>query len=421
VDNRNKALKEKINSLPDACGVYLFKDASGKIIYVGKAKSLRKRVRSYFGRLLDAKTQLLVAKIEDLEYRLTSSESRAELLEASLIKEHLPHYNVSFKDDKSFPLIRISDEKFPLLSVVRNKNRPAHDRSVYFGPYTDPRLLRQAIKMIRKVFGFRSCKALPKQPCLYYRLKLCPAPCAGKISPGQYKSIIKQIRMFLESKYEELSDQLRRQMHSAAQEKRYEDAASLRDRIEALAMFRGEEAFDSREELNILKRALQLKKLPERIEAFDISNISGKEACGSMVAFYRGKPDKNNYRRFRIKGVEGIDDYAMLREVVRRRYRRVIEEGLPFPDLVLIDGGKAHLAAASGQISTLGIDLEIASIAKERENIYTTGRRAPLNLQKYPQALNLIRRVRDEAHRFAINYHHLLRKKAIFKNEGRNS
>lgn len=413
MDNRKGALKDKIDSLPDARGVYFFKDARGRIIYIGKAKSLKKRARSYFCRLLDAKTQLLVGRIEDLDYRLTASEREAELLEASLIKQHQPHYNVSLKDDKSFPLIKISHEKFPRLEVVRSKSRPVQDKGIYFGPYTDPRLLRQALVMIRRIFGFRSCKSMPKKPCLYYRLKLCPGPCAGKITPGEYKRIISQIKMFLESKYEDLSVQLYRQMQKASREKRYEHAANLRDRIEALAMFNRGEGADTREGLSGLQGLLGLRNLPERIEAFDISNISGKEACGSMVSFYMGRPDKNNYRRFKIKGVDTVDDYAMIREVVRRRYRRVMEEGLPLPDLVLIDGGKAHLSVAGQEIKSLGIDLEIASIAKEKENIYIKGCRKPINLRRDTPALNLIRRIRDEAHRFALSYHHLLHKKKV--------
>jgi len=407
-------LKEKISNLPDRPGVYKFKDASGKIIYIGKAKSLKKRVNSYFTRFLSAKTQALVAKIADLDYALTPSEAQAELLEASLIKERQPYYNISLKDDKSFPLVKISDDEFPVVSICRIKKQQESDRALYFGPYTDASSLRQAFKVMRRIFGFRSCRKMPRQACLYCRLKLCPAPCIGNISCREYKELINQIKLFLESKYEELLDRLYANMKQAARQKNFEEAAKIRDQINALSVFRQvspqQAAFG---ELEDLKKLLRLDKIPERIEAFDISNISGKEATGSMVSFYRGQPDKNNYRRFRIKGQAQIDDYAMLREVVSRRYRRVKEENLPLPDLVLIDGGKAHLLAAEDEIKKIGFDVSLISIAKEKENIYIHGRALPIRLKSDTPALNLIRRVRDEAHRFAVAYHHVLRRKKI--------
>jgi excinuclease ABC subunit C len=407
-------LKEKISNLPDSPGVYKFKDAGGKIIYIGKAKSLKKRVNSYFTRFLSAKTQALVAKTVDLDYALTPSEAQAELLEASLIKERQPYYNISLKDDKSFPLIKISDDEFPVVSICRRKKQKESGRPVYFGPYTDASSLRQAFKAMRRIFGFRSCRKMPKQACLYCRLKLCPAPCAGNISCREYKELISQIKLFLESKYEELLDKLYADMKQASRQKNFEEAARIRDQISALSVFRQasprQAAFG---ELEDLEKALRLDKIPERIEAFDISNISGKEATGSMVSFYRGQPDKNNYRRFRIKRQVQIDDYAMLREVVGRRYARVKEENLPLPDLVLIDGGKAHLLAAEDEIKKIGFTLPLISIAKEKENIYISGRVMPIRFKSDTPALNLIRRVRDEAHRFALDYHHLLRRKKI--------
>jgi len=407
-------LKKKITGLPDAAGVYKFKDAAGKIIYIGKAKSLKKRVSSYFTRLLSAKTQALVAKVADIEYALTPSEAQAEILEASLIKEKQPYYNISLKDDKSFPLIKISDEEFPGVSICRRKQPQKGDKSLYFGPYTDAASLRQAFKVMRRIFGFRSCKTMPKQACLYCRLGLCPAPCVGNISCAEYRELISQIKLFLGSKYEELLGRLSVNMKQAAKEKKFEEAGRIRDQINALSVFRQASPMQAVfSELEDLKNALKLEKLPERIEAFDISNISGRQATGSMVSFFRGKPDKNNYRRFRIKTETGIDDYAMLREVVSRRYKRVKEENLSLPDLVLIDGGKAHLSVAEGEIKKIGLDLALASIAKEKENIYVRGRAMPIRFKHDTPALNLIRRVRDEAHRFAVAYHHILRRKKV--------
>jgi len=405
-------LKNKISGLPEAPGVYLFKDSRRKIIYIGKAKSLKKRVQSYFTRLLSAKTQALVSKIGDLEYRLTSSESQAQILEAALVKEYQPQYNISLKDDKSFPLIRISDEIFPIVSIYRRKNPGMKDGALYFGPYTNAGLLRQALKTIRRIFGFRSCKKMPKQICLYGRIKLCPTPCIGQISISRYKEIIKDVILILESKHQELLGKLYLRMKKASTRQQFEEAAAIRDQINALSAIAN--AADTGAEVNPvedLKNLLRLNKLPERIEAFDISSISGQQACGSMVSFYKGLPDKNNYRRFRIKTITAIDDYKMLAEVIQRRYLRLLKENLVLPDLVLIDGGKAHLLVASRQLLSLDLKIPLVSIAKDKENIYTIGKTKALRLDSDTPALNLIRRVRDEAHRFAISYHQLLRRK----------
>lgn len=412
--SNTKDLKEKITALPDAPGVYIFKDAGGEIIYIGKAKALKKRVQSYFSRFLSDKTQALVAKIADIEYKLTPSESQAQLLEAALIKEKLPIYNISLKDDKSFPLIRITDEEFPIVSIYRRKKAKANDTALYFGPYTNVKLLRQALKVIRRIFGFRSCKKMPKKACLYGRIKLCPAPCIRKISSQEYQEIIGDIKMFLDSKYEALSNRLASKMQEAAREKSFEEAAKIRDQINALsALGQTQTGFSRQDELEDLKKLLQLAKLPQRIEAFDISNISGKEATGSMVSFYKGMPDKNNYRRFRIKTVEGIDDYEMISEVVHRRYLRLVQEKLPLPDLILIDGGRSHLLTAKKQLDNLGLKIPLVSLAKDQENIYIQNRAQPIKLNSDTPGLNLIRRIRDEAHRFAIKYHHLLHRKKI--------
>jgi len=405
-------IQEKIKQIPEAAGVYLFKDARTDIIYIGKAKSLKKRVQSYFSRSLSSKTQAMVSKIADIEYRLTPTESQAQLLEASLIKDKQPPYNTSLKDDKSFPLIRITHEDFPIVSVCRRKKPQKKDISLYFGPYTNAQLLRQALKVIRRVFGFRSCRTLPKKACLYGRIKLCPAPCIGKISSSEYKEIIKNIILFLDAQYEELLGSLSKKMNKAASQKRFEEAAKIRDQISALGII-GNKATGSPgfSQLEDLKNLLDLDNLPKRIEAFDISNISGREACGSLVSFYKGEPDKNNYRRFRIKTVETINDYKMLAEVVKRRYCGSLKEKLALPDLILIDGGKSHLLTADKQLGKLGLKIPLVSIAKDRENIYIKEKARPIKLDSDTPALNLIRRVRDEAHRFALAYHHVLRRK----------
>ena len=407
-------LKDKIASLPQAPGVYIFKDGSGKIIYIGKARALKKRVQTYFSRELSFKTQVMVAKIADLEYRLTPSEAQAQIQEAALIKQYQPQYNISLKDDKSFPLIRITDEDFSVVSLYRRKKAVGTDTALYFGPYTNVALLRQALKIMRRIFGFRSCKTLPEKMCLYGRIKLCPAPCEGKISANQYQEIIKGIVLFLDSKQEALLEKLFLRMREAADRHKFEEAAKIRDQIDALsAIGKRQTGFSRQSELEDLRNLLKLKRLPLRIEAFDISNIFGKEATGSMVSFYKGIADKDNYRRFRIKTVQAIDDYKMLAEVVGRRYSRLVEERLLLPDLILIDGGRGHLLTAKKELKKLGLEIPLASIAKEKENIYSSNKTALISLDSDTPGLNLIRRIRDEAHRFAVSYHHVLRRKKI--------
>jgi len=407
-------IKEKVRELPESPGVYLFKDAKGKIIYIGKAKYLKKRVQSYFSRQLDSKAQAMVARISDLECRLAPSESQAQMQEAALIKKHQPQYNTTLKDDKTFPWIRISREEFPLISIARRKKSKGQDQAEYFGPYTNVDLLRQAFKLIRRIFSFRSCKKIPKQTCLYYRLKLCPAPCVGKINSSRYRDIIKEIKLFLDFRYEELINSLSSKMQEAAESENFEEAARVRDQINALgAVGNFSSTAASYNELEDLKALLELDKIPERIEAFDISNIQGKSACGSMVSFYKGRADKNNYRRFRIRTVSGIDDYKMIAEIVNRRYCRLVKEQLALPDLILIDGGKQHLLVVQRELEKLNLAIPLASIAKDRENIYLRGKDYPVHLDSDTPALNLIRRIRDEAHRFAVTYHRILRRKKV--------
>lgn len=416
MSGRIEKLKDSVQKIPNLPGVYFFKDEEGKILYIGKAKSLKKRVQSYFYRRLDAKTQILLSKTQTLDYQPVSTESQAQLLEASLIKKFQPQYNLELKDDKSFPWVRISKEKFPVVSIFRRKEIDPQDESFYFGPYTNVRLLRDALKLLRRVFGFRSCRIMPPRPCLYYRIRLCPAPCAGKISVQEYNLLIERIKLFLEGSHGKLVEKLSLAMQEAAGKKRFEEAARLRDQIKAIGAFNPGAVLEGKTEaLDSLKKILKLEKIPLRIEAFDISNIFGQEACGSMVSFYRGFPDKGNYRRFRIKGVHKIDDYQMIKEIVRRRYTRLQNEHKEFPDLIVIDGGRAHVLAAKEQLDRLGIDIPILGMAKEKENIYILNKKTPLRLPEGSLALNLIRRIRDEAHRFALKYHHLLRRKKVFR------
>jgi excinuclease ABC subunit C len=408
-------IRAKIRLLPLTSGVYLMKDASGKIIYVGKAVSLRNRVGSYFRKTATfSKTDRFVSKICSVDHILTSSEAEALILEASLIKKHQPKYNIDLRDDKSYPLIEITGEKFPHIGVVRPRSK--NSSSVYYGPYVDAKLIREALTIIRRIFRFRTCDPLPKKACLDYHIGLCDAPCIGNISEKDYAKAIGHVRLILEGERDELSKELKEEMDSLSKAQNYEQAGKVRDQLRAIgALYSGTQDINYYKEAEQLQRALHLPRLSSRIEAFDISHIMGKQSVGSMVSFFNGKPDKNNYRRFRIKEVEGIDDFQMIAEVVRRRYTRLKNEGRAFPDLVIIDGGKGQLSAAVGELEKLEISIPVMALAKQEEEIFVPRRRSALVLAKDSLGLKLLQRVRDEAHRFAIGYHRLLRGKNVFE------
>ena len=411
--------KAKLARVPDSAGVYIFKDKKGNILYIGKARSLKKRVRSYFTRPQSLKMQIMSSKIFDLDYIVTKSEAQARLKEARLIQQNLPPYNTVFRDNKSFPLICISKGDFPVVWFARKTNRRLRVGVLrYLGPYTNAAFLRMALKSIRRIFGFRSCFKLPKRPCLYYRLKLCPAPCIGRISIQKYKDIITNIILFLEGKHENLINKLTVKMHKLANQSKFEEAAQVRDQIQALSSIFQEDIPALSESYRAsleLKEVLGIDTRPRRIEAFDVSNIFGSCASASMVSFYEGNPDKANYRRFRIKSVSGINDYQMLREAVGRRYLRLIDEQLPLPDLIIIDGGKGQLNIVKNKLKELGIAPSVISIAKQKEEIFTTRQQASIRLKPNSLALHLIQRIRDEAHRFALAYHRTLRKKRMMQ------
>lgn len=415
-------LRAKILQAPDSCGVYLMRDCRCQVLYVGKAKSLRKRLLNYLpgiidgqanpaGRNLSDKTRALMSKVVDLEFRLTPNEEMALLLESSLIHALSPKYNISLKDDKSFPWVAISREEFPIVYLTRKKKDAL---AQYFGPYTNAKLLKNALKIIRRSLGYRSCRNLPKQSCIYSRINLCPAPCAGKINSQEYGRIIQNIILILKGKKDLLINRLAKLMQEKSRAHDFEAAARLRDQIMVLnEMFSGSPGFSPQAELEDLKNRLGLEKIPERIEGFDISNFSGKQAVGSMVSFHFGLPDKKNYRRFRIKSFTGIDDYKMLAEVLSRRYNRLLKEEKALPNLLLIDGGKGHLAAALNELEKLKLKIPLLSIAKGKEHVFSSQKSGELNFPQDALAMNLIRRIRDEAHRFAVSYHRLLRKKAF--------
>ncbi len=410
-------VKEKIKNLPDAPGVYFMKDAAGEVIYVGKAVSLRKRVRSYFTKgEPSVKTAVMLSAVRDIAFIETGSEHDALILESDLIKKYRPHFNISLKDDKSYPYIKITQEDFPRVFIGRRKK--GETGFDYFGPYTSARLLRNAVKILRKSFPFCTARRFPlsRKPCLHYHLGLCMGPCAGLVSRKAYRAMIRGLEDFLARKDEDLIEDLSLRMRALVKEEKFEEAARTRDQLEALSLLISLKKFDVRR-TRLLEddwRRLGLKNEPRRIEGFDISNLGGGQSVGSMVSFFDGKPDKGQYRRFRIRDVAGIDDYAMMREVVRRRYSRLLREARPMPDLILIDGGLGHLETALQVLKDLELGIPLISIAKSEELIYTVQSKEPLRLRRDSSVLRLVQRVRDEAHRFAITYHRLLRGKAAF-------
>ncbi len=409
----SEQLRNKIKALPITSGVYIYKNIDGEIIYVGKAVNLRQRTQSYFRKnTQNFKTDLLVKNIADVDIIQTASEAEALILEASLIKKHQPVYNIELKDDKSYPYIQITKEEFPLVQLVRLNTRKEKVPADFFGPYVNPSLIREALSIIRKIFPFRTCVPFADKICLDYHIGLCPAPCEKKITAEEYKRNIRSVRLILEGKKDDLYRWLREEMERCAKEKYFEQAAKIRDQIRAIgALYSGTKDINYYKEAEQIQRALGLPKAPERIECFDISNIMGNQSVGSMVSFLNGKPDKSNYRRFKIKTVTGIDDFQMMAEVVFRRYSRLQREARMYPDLILIDGGKGQLGAAVEALQKLSVVIPIASLAKREEEVFVPGKRNSIVLAKESLGLQLLQRVRDEAHRFAVSYHRTLRSK----------
>ena len=410
-------IKEIVKNLPGSPGVYIMKNSSGDVLYVGKANDLKKRVSSYFqsSRRLPERIDSLVSQVNDISYIPASSSAEALIYENGLIKQLSPKYNVALRDDKSYPLLKLTiNEKFPRLILTREKK---DDGSVYYGPYTSAKLLKAALKILQKLFPLRACDKMPKKECLQFHIKQCMGPCIGKINEERYKMLVAELKLFLEGRRAELLKLLSLEMKELSKKERFEEALECRNRIEALsAVKEGRVSYKPMDELEELQKILGIKGKLERIEAFDISNIMGKEACGSLVYFYKGRPDKNEYRKFKIKTISGMDDYSMMREIVRRRYTRILKEKKKLPDLIVIDGGKGHMGVALDELNKLSLGkIPAIGIAKEFERIYVKGKIDPIILPGESKALHLLERVRDEAHRFAISYHKKLMSKRIWK------
>ncbi len=534
-------VEEKLKLLPESPGVYIMKDAKGTIIYVGKAIVLKNRVRQYFQKNKNhaPKVLAMVARIADFEIIMTNSEVEALILECNLIKKHRPHYNISLKDDKSYPYVKVTlQEEYPRVLITR---RVVQDGARYFGPYTNATAVHESLKLLRRLFPLRTCKRMGKYPCLEYHIKRCLAPCANHVEKSVYDDMIRSVCLFLEGRTETVEHELDNQMKNAAEQFQFELAARLRDQLfsvrkikekqnivtgsgdqDAMGMARsalgacvqvffvrggkmiGRENFllqgseeETDEELlsafleqyyhratfvpreillpmqvpssglledwlsqkkgshvqllvpqrgtkhdlvkmaggnaqkyladeaaklkhatektvgavEELGRYLGLKKMPNRMECFDISHTQGSETVASMVVFEGGLPKKSDYRRFKIRSAEGKpDDFKSMREVTERRYGKLEEEELP--DLIVIDGGMGQLSSALSIIRGAGHkNVAVVGLAKQYELIFVEGSSQPIELPRNSQALYLIQRIRDEAHRFAITYHRKLRGK----------
>lgn len=533
-----KIIQEKLALLPNQPGCYLMKDRQGTIIYVGKAKILKNRVRSYFTGSHDGKTQALVNEIEDFEYIITSSNIEALILEMNLIKKHNPKYNVMLKDDKSYPFIKLTAERHPRLIITRKVKK---DKGKYFGPYPNVFAAKETKKLLDRLYPLRKCSTLPNRVCLYYHIGQCLAPCVNNISEETYKEMTDEITKFLNGGYTEVKKQLTEKMMEASEDLDFERAKEYRDKISAIETtmekqkmtmqdfvdrdvfgyavdkgwmcvqvffirqgklierdvsmfpfyddpeeemltflgqfyekpnhFKPKEILLSKEVDGELAKELlgvkiiqpargQKKELvqlatknataalkekfylierdeertikaieklgqemgiypPYRIEAFDNSNIQGTNPVSAMVVFINGKPDKKQYRKYKIKTVEGPDDYESMREVVRRRYSRVLKENLPLPDLILIDGGKGQIEAAKDILQNeLNLEIPVAGLVKDDKhqtsNLLFGDPLEVVPLTRNSQEFYLLQRIQDEVHRFAITFHRQLRGKTLF-------
>ena len=511
----------KLSNIPNNPGCYIFKDKSNKIIYIGKAKNLCKRVKSYFQKTeLDPKTQALVQNIKSVDFFVTDNEVEALLLENNLIKKNRPKYNIDLRDSKSYAFIKITDEEYPRLLIARRKRM---GKGKFYGPFIHANTRDYIIWTLKKTFQIRTCKRIPKKACLRYHINLCTAPCIGKISKIEYNDKIKMVELILKGGTKELLESLNEKMKNASEKMNFERALELRNQRDAiewlsekqkmerqkiynediinyiiekdkvyLILFnvykgilenkqdfefeysenfleefivqyysennvpreliiskeldsslidflktkrngsvkitipkKGEKKhlmdlvnknielsfFGDIEKLEDLKTKIKLHELPNVIECFDISHLSGTSTVASMVQFRNAKPDKSNYRRFKIMTVDGIDDTSAIAEVVRRRYTRLIRDFVEMPKLIIIDGGRGQLNSAINEINKLNLKIPIISIAKKLEDIYVPGLMFPMKLNKKSKALKLIQEIRDEAHRFAISYNRLLRQK----------
>ena len=422
----------KVREFPRKPGVYLMKDTAGRVVYVGKAKNLRARAGSYFLKAAQLEQRTFwIREIGDIDFLECESEVDALLMESRLIKDVQPKYNKELKDDKTFPYLVITTrEDFPRVYVTRE---PPDRNARIFGPFTRAWAVRAAVQALQKIFRFRTCSLDIEEhddrwrwfrPCLLASIRQCTAPCNLRISKEDYRRDIDRFVRVLEGQRRTLINELKEEMQSAAAQKLFEKAARLRDEIRLLERLddRGEldthvqpEVFyiDPKKGLAGLKKVLKLTDAPRTVEGIDIAHLGGGETVASVVQFLDGLPFKPGYRRYKIKGVEGVDDFRSIHEVISRRYKRMSDELETFPDVLLIDGGRGQLNAALAAFRDVDVaPPTILSLAKQEEEVYLPDQSEPLKLSRHSFALRLLQYVRDEAHRFAQHYHHILRRKS---------
>jgi excinuclease ABC subunit C len=424
---------EKARGFPTTPGVYLMKDEAGNVLYVGKAKNLRNRTSHYFSKeaTIDLRTCELVKYIRDIDFIPCESEVDALLREARLVKDLRPKFNKDLKDGKTFPYIQIrTREEFPRVEITRKPRRGAK----LFGPFTNSKSMREALGVLQKLFKFRTCKLDIDskdarwrwfRPCLLASIRQCTAPCNLRVTKAEYREQIKKLILVLNGKSTRLIRRMELQMKEASAAMQFERAAKIRDEIQAIRnlKLRGDTAtnlqpevfhIDPKKGLAGLQKVLGLEKRPRSIEGVDIAHLSGEDTVASLVSFLDGLPFKDGYRKYKIKSVEGVDDFASMREVVTRRFKRLHDDESVFPDILLIDGGKGQLNAAMDAFRMLGIDPPtVISLAKQEEEIFRPGESESIKLSKHSAALRLLQYVRDESHRFAQHYLHTLRNKRL--------
>ncbi len=424
---------EKARTFPQRPGVYLMKDEAGVVIYVGKATNLRSRAGSYFlkAAAVEMRTAHWVGEIADIDYLECESEVDALLVESRLIKDIQPRRNKEQKDDKTFPYLQITtNEDFPRVEITRE---PSASGVKLYGPFTSVTSLRGALQLLQRIFKFRTCSLDIVEseerwrwfrPCLLANIKQCTAPCNLRISKEDYRRDIKRLQMILDGNKNRLLKRLEKEMVELAQKRKFERAAQIRDEIQMLNSLdqRGEldthaqpEVFyiDPKKGLAGLKKVFKLKTTPRTIEGIDIAHLGGQQTVASLVQFIDGLPNKHGYRRYKIQTVNGVDDFRSIHEVVSRRFQKKHDEGEAYPDILLIDGGKGQLSAAVAAFDALQIPRPfVLGLAKQQEEIFLPGVSESIKLSRHSFGLRLLQYVRDEAHRFAQHYHHILRDKS---------
>jgi excinuclease ABC subunit C len=449
--NFKSTLTNKAKSLPQSSGCYIYRDKAKSVLYIGKAINLRKRVSSYFANFdrLDPKIKIMVEQINEISFVTTDSELEALILETNLIKNYSPKYNRLMKDDKNYAWLMVTtQEDYPRIQIIRDKKIKSAE---YFGPYTDISPIKRILKNLRRLFPYRTCfreiyfftnnngekqiHSSNKIPCLYYHLKLCDAPCTGNISRQKYRENIVMIKRFFKSQKTKIAQELERKMLFFAQKQLFEKATLIRNKLNDLSYISqyiqisddtNERMVEKTKEEKTKAALLQLiEKLhcknkfhkDFRIECYDISNTSGKQATGSMIVFTNGRPDKSMYRKFKIKTKEFPDDFLMLKEVFSRRFTqstKALDESFSkIPDMIIVDGGKGQLSSVLTILKGYNKDIPTYGLAKKHEELFQLSNNTlkKIVLRRSSPELFLIQKVRDEAHRFALKYHRLLRSK----------